>query len=441
MKKVCLLIITLFGFTASFAQNLKPQTSNPKKGYTLAECRATALAHHEDMKSADIAARQAEIDRQVAFRQYLPKVDGTALGLYMKDTELMGMTLKMRGMVMAGLQVTEPLYAGGQITAANRLALIEKDVAELQRNKTRQRVIADVDNAYYSLIAVHEKVRMLESYQQQMLALHDDVSRSVGAEMATENDLLRINARKSEIDYQLQKARNGEVLCRLALANAMGLQPEEEVMASDTVLSVTAPQNLDTNIDARPEIALLGKQIEADEQQVKRTRSNYLPTVALTGGYSYTGGIKISGYQQGSDGSYQPFSMNYHQSTPLAMLVVKLPIFHWGAETRKVKKAKLTVENDRLELQKNRRLMSIEARQAVQNLTDGFHMVQTAEVGMSQAEENLRVMRQKYDNQMATMTDLLQAQSQWQQNRSSLIEAKTQYKIYETEYLRVTGKL
>lgn len=48
------------------------------------------------MKSADITARQAEIDRQVAFRQYLPKVDGTALGLYMKDTELMGMTLKMR---------------------------------------------------------------------------------------------------------------------------------------------------------------------------------------------------------------------------------------------------------------------------------------------------------------------------------------------------------
>ena len=50
-------------------------------------------------------------------------------------------------------------------------------------------------------------------------------------------------------------------------------------------------------------------------------------------------------------------------------------------------------------------------------------------------------MRQKYDNQLCTMTDLLDAQSQWQQARSNLIEAQAQLKIYETEYLRVTGKL
>lgn len=38
-------------------------------------------------------------------------------------------------------------------------------------------------------------------------------------------------------------------------------------------------------------------------------------------------------------------------------------------------------------------------------------------------------------------TDLLDAQSQWQQAESNLIEAQTQYKIYETEYLRATGSL
>ena len=68
-------------------------------------------------------------------------------------------------------------------------------------------------------------------------------------------------------------------------------------------------------------------------------------------------------------------------------------------------------------------------------------MVETARIGQQQADENLRVMRQKYDAQMATMTDLLDAQAQWQQARSNRIEAETQYKIYETEYLRVTGGL
>lgn len=125
----------------------------------------------------------------------------------------------------------------------------------------------------------------------------------------------------------------------------------------------------------------------------------------------------------------------------MAMLSVSVPLFHWGAELKKVKKAQLQADNARLQLQQSERGMRIEVRQAVKNLTDGYRMVETARLGQQQADENLRVMRQRYDAQMSTMTDLLDAQSQWQQARSNLIEAETQYKIYETEYLRVTGRL
>ena len=85
--------------------------------------------------------------------------------------------------------------------------------------------------------------------------------------------------------------------------------------------------------------------------------------------------------------------------------------------------------------------MHVEVRRAVQNLTDSEQMVKTATLSQQQADENLRSMRLRYDTQMATMTDLLDAQSQWQQAHSNLIEAQTQRRICETEYLRVTGKL
>jgi len=92
-------------------------------------------------------------------------------------------------------------------------------------------------------------------------------------------------------------------------------------------------------------------------------------------------------------------------------------------------------------LQKNTRLLGIEARQAVQNLTSGYQMIETSRLGREQADKNLANMQLKYDNEMCTLTDLLDAQSQWQQARSNEIEALTQYKIYQTEYLRVTGRL
>ena len=50
-------------------------------------------------------------------------------------------------------------------------------------------------------------------------------------------------------------------------------------------------------------------------------------------------------------------------------------------------------------------------------------------------------MQNSYDVSMCTLTDLLDAQAQWQEAYSNQIEAKTQYKIYESEYMRVSGQL
>ncbi len=83
-------------------------------------------------------------------------------------------------------------------------------------------------------------------------------------------------------------------------------------------------------------------------------------------------------------------------------------------------------------------------RQAIQNLTDGSHnLVQTAELACRQARENLRTMRNRYTNGLSPLTDLLDAQSQWQQAESNRIKALAQSarKCPETDYLRCTGRL
>ena len=408
---------------------------------TLQDCRKLALEHNEQIKTANNAVEKAKLDRQIAFAQYLPKVDGSLTGIHMKDQDIIGMSLQTRGTYMAGINVTLPLYAGGQLTAANRLAQIGQTVSEEQQRKARMQVIADVDNSYYTLIAVRSKVQMLQAYAQQMQELYNRVQLSVRVQMATENDLLRIASKQSEISYQLQKATNGEQLCQLALANQIGTDFEQAITPADTVLAPTSMPQLDEDFSSRPDLHLLQQQVKANELQVKRARANYLPTVALVGMYSHYDNLKLKGALKNLDGT--PINVNHTFSggRPYALLSVNVPVFHWGAELKKVKKAKLDLSDSQLQLEQYERGMRIEVRQAVLNLTDGQRMVETATIGQQQADENLRVMRQKFDNQLCTMTDLLDAQSQWQQARSNLIEAKTQLKIYETEYLRVTGRL
>ena len=408
---------------------------------SLQDCRRMALEHNEQMQTADNAVRQAELDRQIAFTGYLPKLDGQLMGVYMKDTEMMGMNLQMHGAYMAGLTLTQPLYVGGKITTGNRLAVVAQAISEEQRRQIRMQLTADVDRAYYTLIAVDAKVRMLEAYAQQMQGLYDQVSLSVRAQMATENDLLRIATKQNEISYQLQKARNGLQLCQLSLVNIIGGNVTTDISLADTTLNITPPAMLSEDIANRPELRLLEKQVEARDLQVRMARADYLPTVALSLGYTYYDNIKLKGTTLLPDNTPYSYTEKFSGNSPMALLSVSVPLLHWGAELKKVKRVRIDADNARLQLQQSERGMRIEVRQAVQNVTDGYRMVETARIGQQQADENLRVMRQKYDAQMATMTDLLDAQAQWQQARSNLIEAEAQYKIYETEYLRVTGCL
>lgn len=434
MKIKYLLCAVLFSGVAARAQQPLP--------LSLAECRERALAQSEELQQADNRLEQARLDRRIASTASLPKIEGSATGAYvLPDIDMMGMEMRMRGTYMAGLTLTQPIYAGGKISAARRMARIGEEVAEEQHRMTRMDVLVEADNSYWTLVAVERKVRMLESYAAQMDTLYNQVSTAFETGMAIENDLLRIEAKRSEIRYQLQKARNGADLCRMSLCRVIGADNDVQPVPTDTLFRMSAPGVLRADLTARPELRMLEQQVAIGEQQIRDARSAMLPTAGLSLGYTYYGNIKLNSMVDAGGGTYVPYTQEFRDGLGLAMVAVKIPIFHWGESRKKVRKARFELQNAQLDLQKNQRLMSLEVEQAIRNVEDGYRMIQTAELALGQAEENLRVMRNRHAAQMAPLTDLMDAQSQWQQASSNLIEAQTQYRIYETEYRRAIGQL
>lgn len=409
---------------------------------SLADCRKMALSSSEEMRQRELGVRKADFDRKIANAAFLPKIDGSATGAYMvPDIDMMGMEMRMRGTYMAGITLTQPIYAGGRILTGKKLAKIGQESAQIQQEMTRMDILAEADKAYWTYIAVDSKVRMLESYVRQMDHLYTQTEDAVAVGMGTNNDLLRIASKRSEIRYQLQKANNGKDLCRLSLCRLLGVDNATEIIPSDTAISIEQPQLEEFNPGLRPEIKLLQKQVEANRHQVTMAKAEMLPTVGLSAGYTYYGNLKLHGMTDLGDGNYYPYTQEFRDGIGMFMLSVQIPIFSWGERSGKVKKARLEVENSTLELEKNSKLINLEVEQASRNLTDAYLLIATAKDGMSQSEENLRVMKDRYDLKLSTLTDLLDAQSQWRQAESNLIEAKTQYKISETEYLRVLGVL
>jgi len=197
---------------------------------------------------------------------------------------------------------------------------------------------------------------------------------------------------------------------------------------------------MDENVDQTPEMQMLQMGVKAKQKQVNLTRGDFLPTLAAVAGYNWYGNIKMKGETE-YNGQMVPFTQEMKSNSPMLMLSLSVPIWKWGEGYKKVKKARLDVENAQLDMARNQRLLTIQARQAILNVTDGYTQIETAQKGVDNATENLRVMQERYDADMSTLTDLLDAQSQWHQAQSNLIEAKTQYKLYQTEYLKAVGRL
>lgn len=411
---------------------------------SLAECRRRALASSEAVGQAALRERQADFDRQIARAAYLPALDATALGAYMlPDMDMMGMKLRMHGTYVAGLSLTQPLYAGGRIQAGERLARTGRQVAAEQSRLSRHDVLQDVDQAYYTYVATRGKVRVVERH----LALADTLCRQVrtacAAGMATESDWLRAQAGRSRVRYQLQKAEHGALLCRLALCRAIGAGPEVQIIPTDTVFAdawADAPAE-QTTPAARPELRLLELRVDVARHQERMARADMLPSVGLQAGYVWFGGIDMKGTAAGTAGEPVPFKQEIRDGNFVAMLAVKVPLFSWGANRSKIRKARLDTELAGLELQKNRRLMQLELQQARLGVADAAALIRTARLALSQATENLRVLQNRYNAAMAPLSDLLQAQADWQTAEGDLIEAQAQYKINQTAYLRAAGRL
>lgn len=406
------------------------------------KCRDMALAASEDLQRSENAYAQAGLDRKIAFSGYLPAFDASASAVFVApDTEISGMELIMRGTYLAGITLTQPLYAGGKIVAGHRLAKIGEEAAGEQLRKTKTEVIYDADNAYWSYVSVLEKQKMMEVLSARMDTLFSQVGASIEAGMAVDSDLLTVKAKRSEVLYQKQKVESGVRLCRMALCRIVGVPFDTQIEVADP-MSGDSPR-IDTEVDivGRPEMKLLQSQVDAAKQQVRMTRGDWLPSLAIVGGYVNFGNIRMKTMVDAGDGTFTPYEQKIGQGLGTAMLSLSVPIFKWGQNYYKVRKAKIDVDNALLDLQKNERLLTLEANQASMNLNDSYLLLEAAEDAMAEADENLRVMKNRYDASMATLSDLLEAQSQWHQSRSNLIEAITQTRICVTDYLRATGRL
>ena len=468
MKKIITILL--------FSMLIYTMQGTAQEQMTLQQAREMALKKNENLKIAGKYLEKAEAQKAAVKTMRLPAFSAMGMGIYQnKDIEMelilptqvpnpmtgqlepnlmidpstgypvMGsdgnpvfnmyawlpLNISLSGAYVAALMLEQPFYTGGKISAGNKMANIGIEMADENIELERMNTVAALDNAYWTHISVQQKVKLAQQAVEMLTELVQKANNANEIGMSNRNDLLKAQVEHNNAKLNLKKAKNGFELSRMNLCRLTGLPLNAEITAMDTTVTVEPLAELALKVETisrRPEYQLLQKNVAMQEQNIRMARADFLPTAGFQAAYTHIGGIKLS-------------ETNFSNSSMNVLASVKIPLFHWGEGIKKIKAAKIDKEIKELELEKNTELLQLEAEQARLNVKLAWESIQMSETAVAQAEENLRITQDNYEVGMETITELLIAQTSWQKAYSEWIDAKTDYKIKETEWLKSIGNL
>ena len=280
---------------------------------------------------------------------------------------------------------------------------------------------------YWQVVSLKEKLHTLSVLEEQLTRLQADVEASVEAGVVNRNDLLQVQLKQNETQSSRINVENALTLSRNLLAQYMGLGIDSVEVAftmdnrlpEDPTLLYAAPESA---LGQTNEYHLLQQNVKASQLQKRMAVGKNLPTVAIGGGYAYEN------------------LLDRDHDFWVGFATVSIPLTDWWGGSHDIKKHKIAVRNAQNQLDDQSELLIIRMRKNWNDLNDAYKQVGIALKSIEQATENLRLQTDYYTAGTCTMSDLLEAQTLFQQSRDRYVESFAQYEVKKREYLQATGR-
>ena len=373
------------------------------------------------------ADAQMRIGQEVS--QFAGMLDQTGQGL------VNALRTDTRNMFAGAVMVTQPVFMGGAIVAANKMADIEVGMAANTLEAKRQNTLFTIDQAYWQVVSLCHKKRLAESYVELVKKLKADVQRLIEEGVATKGDGLSISVRVNEAEMALRKVNDGLVLSKMMLCQHIGLPVSEQITLADentdsiVVEEQTATADVELAEQNRPELKVLQSSVDLTRQTTNLLKAGNLPQVLLTGGYAATNPNTFNGFEKKFAGFWN------------LGVMVRIPIWNWGDVKYKVRASKGATTIANLELQEARDLVELQVNQNAFKVEEANKRLEMAKADIANADENLRMANIGYREGFVNTTTVMEAHTAWLQAQSSKIDAEIDVKLSQVELQKALGTL
>ena len=308
----------------------------------------------------------------------------------------------------------------------------DEDAAESSEVAQRFNIALDVKREYANILAARESEAAARAQLQQAEAQLRSAVARVKAGAATMSDSLRSVIQVGDARLALITAQNNVRVASASLTRLVAtpfLVTANPADTSDVRMTDVDSASLEQLALEGPAVQQAEMQVRASSASVKSARSTYMPTLTMS--YNYNGNRQDSTYRFGfSDYAYGrtlSFSLNY-------------PVFNNFSREDQVVRARVAEDNAAAQLRDARLAARQSIIQQLGGLRTAEERIRIQQASVLAAQEDLRVQQQRYAVGASTLLDLLTSQSQLNQARAALIQARQDYRIARAQIEAIIGR-
>lgn len=326
-------------------------------------------------------------------------------------------------------QLVQTVYGGGAVRAAVRQTELGYGIALCDEEFSRLDVRYAADYAYWNFSAVELYAESMQEYVSIIRSLKQVVDRRFAEGLIAKGDVLMIDTRLSEAEYELVSAEQRRYVAVHNFNILRGTDPELGVSLLQSISdSLPMPVRIETDValQHRPDYMAARLRSVQAEVGIRAARAAFNPQISV-----------------GIGGSWQPYFPNRTGATTVdgsAFLKLSVPIFHWGERRRAVGTARAVQMQTEWSAALLHDDIVLQEMNGWTTLVQSRAQVDASEQSLRIAGENLDISTYSYGQGLATILDVLQAQLSWIQLYTNAIRAHYNYAVAISDYERITAQ-
>ena len=426
---------TLFTFSLTFLAAV----SMAQETLSLGRCLQMGIERNLDLKTYEgnvlkgkhnISENRARLLPQINIGaglndNFTPPVsvtDGSAYGKPYNVTK----TLQYNS--SASIQLQMPLYSQTALTALSISKTLDR-LNTLSYAKAKEDLIVQISKMYYLAQNTEEQIGIIKDNIKRLEELRDITQAFHDNDMALSVDVKRVSVNLENLSVQYDNAKAMLTQQYNMLKYIIDYPADKDIAVEKADIERTDLAALTGLNENLYELQLLRTQQNLAEQKKKLAKDGYLPTLALTGNWTYTAFTdRFKNWFQSGESSH------WYKSNGIG-LSLRIPVFD-GFE-----KAQVDIDNARLSYENALKGMQTQYANAVNDLANNQRNFSKQRDNYLLAEDVYKVTSDRYREGIASMTEVLQDEMSMSDAQNNYLTAHFNYQVSNLTLLKLTGQL